>query len=344
MAKHSLQDNARRSSSTSSSQMNARLSQYKTGKYNVGTPDSLSPNRSQRASTGRTARHASPSAYAPQSQMGAWARDSAVIILAVAAVAIIAVLLFVFLRIMPPGEQPQAATDPDLYVSTINWENIDHTNNRYAYVVNGEVKSRLGIDVSENQHEIDWNAVAADGIDFAMIRLGYRGATEGGLYLDENYWTNLTGAKAAGIDCGVYFFSQAASVPEAVEEAEYVLEHLRGVSLDYPIAFDSEEGVLGLENPRTWGLDPDTMTAIAEAFCARVEAAGYKSMIYGNVYDVSRYHYSSMADDSIWWAEYDVDEPLDIMDIDMWQYSNGGEVAGIPTYVDMNIDLTRAQT
>ena len=225
------------------------------------------------------------------------------------------------------------------YVSPYDWEKLDRTDGRLAYVVDGQVKSRLGIDVSENQHAIDWAAVAADGVDFAIVRLGYRGATEGGLYLDEYYEGNLAGAKAAGLDCGVYFFSQAKTVNEAIEEADFVLENLRGTKLEYPIAFNSEETVHGVEQARTTDLENDEMTAIAEAFCNRVEQAGYRSMVYGNYYDMSRYHYENMQNRAIWWAEYDVPSPTAQIDIVMWQYSAETQVEGISTGVDMNIDL-----
>ena len=175
-----------------------------------------------------------------------------------------------------------------------------------------------------------------------MIRLGYRGATEGDMYLDEYYEANLRGAKEAGVQCGVYFFSQAQTAEEAVAEAEFVLDNLGGQSLEYPIAFDSEEAVLDLAESRTTGLDDETMTAIAEAFCTRVEQAGYRSLVYGNASDLSRYHYEAMQARNLWWAEYDVPSPTAQIDIVMWQYSNAGDVAGIDAAVDMNIDLSGA--
>ncbi len=228
------------------------------------------------------------------------------------------------------------------YVSPYDWSKLDRTNGRYAYVDDGVVKSRLGIDVSENQHQIDWSAVAADGIDFAMIRLGYRGATAGDLYLDEYFHDNLAGAANAGIDRGIYFFSQANTPDEAREEANFVLENLGGADLQYPIVFDSEEHVLNLAQSRTSGLSTDQMTEIADAFCKRIEAAGYDAMVYGNAQDMARYRRSEMEKRDIWWAEYDVPAPSNKLDIVMWQYSNGGQVAGIPVAVDMNIDLTHA--
>ena len=269
-------------------------------------------------------------------------RRNSVYILSVVAVILIIALMLVFLRGCVPQQGEPASEENTAYISPYDWTKLDRSDGRYAYIEADQVKSRLGIDVSENQQEIDWQAVADDGIQFAMIRLGYRGATEGDLYLDGYYQDYLAGAKEAGIDRGIYFFSQAQTVEEAVEEADFVLENLKGEKLEYPIAFDSEEAVLGLEEPRTSGLDDNTMTAIAEAFCNRVEAAGYRSLVYGNYADLSRFHYASMEDHDLWWAEYDAPVPTAQIDIIMWQYSNSGQVAGISTAVDMDIDLSAA--
>lgn len=232
--------------------------------------------------------------------------------------------------------------DPVIYISPYDWSKIVRDDTRWSYVVDGQVKSRLGIDVSENQGDIDWQQVADDGIDFAMIRLGRRGTTQGGVFIDYNFWDNLEGARAAGIDCGVYFFSQANTVEEAREEAEFVLKHLNGTPLEYPVAFDSEEVAAGIGKSRTSGLTRDEMSAIAEAFCERIEAAGYTTMVYGNAQDLSRFRRSSLEQRQLWWAEYGSPSPLAKIDIVMWQYTNNGSVAGISTNVDMNMDLRGA--
>lgn len=272
-------------------------------------------------------------------------RRNAAYIAGVAAVAVVVAALVVvagaFMTGCSSGE-PAAEGEEPAYVSPYDWDGLDRSDERYRYFADGKLKSRVGIDVSENQHDIDWYSVAADGIDFAMVRVGYRGATAGDLYLDEYYWANLDGARAAGLDCGVYFFSQAQTVDEVVEEADFVLEYLNGTSLEYPVVFDSEEIVLNLEQSRTTGLGNDQMTAIANAFCERVEAAGYDSMIYGNGDDMARYNYDEIAGHPIWWAEYETPYPHHDLDIAMWQYSNAGEVAGISVPVDLNIDLSEA--
>jgi len=240
-----------------------------------------------------------------------------------------------FLPASPQGED----TPSPGYVSPYDWTKLDRSDGRYRYFVDGEAKSRLGVDVSENQQAIDWQAVAADGIEFAIIRVGYRGATEGGLYLDGRFYENLEGARDAGLACGVYFFSQANTAEEAAEEADFVLEQLNGTTLEYPVAFDSEVVNLKDAESPTASLSQDEMTAIANAFCTRIAEAGYKPLLYGNYIDLARYHLSDLHDVPIWWAEYGSPAPTAKLTMDIWQYSSGGKVAGISTVVDLDIDL-----
>ena len=309
------------------------------------------PPRSSRAtrSSGTQGRHARERVTSPNNRhdftIGDFFKQNVVGILSVTAVVVLVVLMVVFLRACAPDEQPEtsksASQQAPAYVSPYDWSKLDRTNGRFTYVVDGQVKSRLGIDVSDNQHEIDWNAVAADGIDFAMIRLGYRGATEGDLYLDGYYYDNIAGAQAAGVDCGIYFFSQAISVEEAIEEADFVLSNLNGTALEYPIAFDSEI-VHNLDVKRTANLSNDEMAAIASAFMDRIAQAGYRCLLYGNAADLARYNADLVDRHDVWWAEYGPDQPNAQTDIVMWQYSNEGNVAGISTAVDMTIDLSDA--
>lgn len=262
-----------------------------------------------------------------------------VYILGVAVVAaIVAVAIIVAAPLIFNDENSELLAE-NTYVSPYDWRKLNTETGRFAYVDDGETRSRIGVDVSENQHVINWQAVADDGIDFAMIRLGYRGATEGDLYLDEFYETNLAGAEAAGLDCGIYFFSQAITPEEAIEEADFVLEHLRGARIAYPIAFDSEEHIQGVSQSRTSGLDKASMTAVADAFCQRIEEAGYRTLVYGNAHDMSRYRRSSMDQKEIWWAEYGTLAPTNKIDIVLWQYTSSGSVAGIDGSVDLNLDL-----
>ena len=221
--------------------------------------------------------------------------------------------------------------------SPYDWSNLKtDESGRLSYVQNGQTISRTGIDVSSHQQQINWNSVAQDGISFAYIRLGYRGSSEGTLYVDDFFAQNLSGAKNAGIDVGVYFFSQAITEDEAREEARFVLKQLDGASLDYPIAFDMEPSPEG--GGRADALTREEATAIANAFCDEIQKSGYRAIIYGNSYDLSKYDLSALTG-RIWLAQYD-GKPDGSISFVMWQYTPKGTVAGISSSVDLNLDLS----
>ncbi len=197
-------------------------------------------------------------------------------------------------------------------------------------------RTALGIDVSSHQGEINWERVAASGVEFAMIRLGFRGyGQEGTLNLDQYFAKNLEGAKKAGLKVGVYFFSQAITAAEAVEEAAFVLQNLAGAELDYPVVYDWE--TVSSKNARTNGLDIQTLTDCAIAFCDAVSYAGYIPMIYYNLpVGYTRYDLSRLTAYDVWFAQY-ADKPTMYYDYRIWQYTDSGKIPGIDTRVDMNI-------
>lgn len=206
------------------------------------------------------------------------------------------------------------------------------------YVKDGTVVSKKGVDVSKYQGEIDWQKVAADGVKFAMLRLGYRGYGTGALVLDESFDKNIQEARKAGIKVGVYFFSQAISEEEAREEANFVIEHLKPYELEYPVVFDTEE--ITNDDGRMEGMTPDEITDAAIAFCDTVEAAGYKPMVYANL----RWFTMSMNMERLekydkWYAYYDKEYYFPYK-VDMWQYTDSGQVDGINGAVDMNIEIS----
>lgn len=196
-------------------------------------------------------------------------------------------------------------------------------------------ESVLGIDVSRYQGEIDWQQVKAAGIRFVMIRLGFRGyGTEGNLNEDLLAQENYRGAKEAGLKVGGYFFSQAISVEEAIEEARYAMEIASGWELEMPLVYDWE---CLADDYRTVGVDARMLTDCTKAFCDTVEAAGYDSMIYFNP-DQSRkqMHLEELVNYGFWLAMYSdqMDYPYKV---DMWQYTNEGSVPGISGSVDINL-------
>lgn len=196
-----------------------------------------------------------------------------------------------------------------------------------------------GVDVSVYQGEIDWQAVADSGVEFAMIRVGYRGYSQGTLQMDERFQENMDGALAAGLDVGVYFFSQATSVLEAEEEADFVLSAVRGYPIKYPVVFDWEF-IDGAE-ARTNGMDGDTVTQCAAAFCDLISVAGYTPMVYFNQELGYLFYQLDQLDASQFWlAEYDT-KPDFFYDFEMWQYTHTGVVPGIQGNVDLNLAFQR---
>lgn len=207
---------------------------------------------------------------------------------------------------------------------------------RVVYEQDGR-KAKAGIDVSTHQKDIDWQAVAADGISFAMLRLGHRGYSEGGLFLDQMFTQNLQGALDAGLEAGVYFFSQAVTPEEAEEEAEFVLEALDGRKLSFPVAFDWE--TIPGDTARTDELDGETVTRCAAAFCKRIEDAGYQAAVYFNqTQGYLHYDLRELTDYTLWLAEYDA-VPDFYYHFDLWQYSHKGQVDGIQGDVDLDLSF-----
>lgn len=206
----------------------------------------------------------------------------------------------------------------------------------YFFNSDGVRSDCIGIDISRWNGTIDWAAVKNSGINFVIIRAGYRGYGTGKLIEDPYARQNLAGATAAGLKVGIYIFSQAVNLEEAVEEASMALEVARGYSLTYPIFIDSE-----YSNPakdgRADALSTAQRTAICDAFCKTVANSGYRTGVYAskswymyqlNVSALSAYH--------IWLAHYTTSTDY-AGRYDMWQYSSTGAVNGISGYVDMNL-------
>ena len=198
----------------------------------------------------------------------------------------------------------------------------------------------VGVDVSSHQQEIDWELVAANGVEFAMIRVGYRGYTEGEVQPDEYFTQNIEGALSAGLDVGVYFFSQALDEQEAIDEANFVLESIQGYPLSYPVIFDWEDIQA---DARTDGMDSIQLTKNAIAFCDVIEKAGYRAGVYFNQrFGYEEFDLSSLQDYVFWLAEYN-DTPSFSYHFQLWQYCNDGRVDGIKSDVDLNLAFLRAR-
>ncbi len=218
-----------------------------------------------------------------------------------------------------------------------NIDQLKSRNGRKFYVEDSKITSLLGVDVSVHQDNIDWAKVKESGIDFAMVRLGYRGYGTGEAQLDENYAENIQGARDAGLDAGVYFFSQAITAEEAVEEANLVIESLDGLDVNYPVVYDWE--IIYDDTARTDNISVDVLTDCCVAFCETIKNAGYTPMIYQNKRtSIFKLDLNRLNDYDFWLAEYNT-EPTYYYDFDMWQYTSTGRVPGIEGDVDLNISF-----
>ena len=232
----------------------------------------------------------------------------------------------------------------ELYPGDFYWEG-----DRLVYT-GGNFRTRFGIDVSAYQNRasenetIDWEAVAADGVEFAMVRIGLRGTSNGAIYADAFYQENIQGALDAGIETGVYFFAQAITVEEAIEEADFVISLLEGYDIDGPVAYDWE---MHDSSYRVYGTPPEMATACAIAFCQRIAEAGYTPMIYAGQYvSYVKYDQGAISPYLSWYPEYKSASseklyPTFFYQMDYWQFSSSCTVDGIGGRVDANLQFIR---
>ena len=222
-----------------------------------------------------------------------------------------------------------------------DWANLRWEEGRPVYYENDQVASRWGVDVSEHQGDIDWQAAAAAGVQFAFVRIGNRGATEGKLDVDDYFLANATGAQMAGIPVSAYFFSQSLDEDEAREEAAFAIECLRDAEREGvvfgSVVYDHEP--VEIDGARANNLPSEQFAANARAFCEAVTEAGYAPMVYGNQQDLFRLSTEERRAYPVWLAEYGVEAPTAPLDFSIWQYTNAGTVPGIPTDVDLNVWL-----
>lgn len=227
--------------------------------------------------------------------------------------------------------------NPNIPKHSYDLNNLIKINNRFEYQKDGIQIGKKGIDVSKYQGEIDWKKVKADDIDYAIMRLGYRGYGTGKILLDEFFHQNMKQAKEAGVDVGVYFFSQAITVEEAIEEANFVLENIKDYNLTYPVVFDTEQ----VESPdgRANLISTELRTDITIAFCEEIKKASYYPMIYANTrWLVAELDMTRLTQYDKWFAQYykNVFFPYEFH---MWQYTGKGKVDGITGEVDLNVSF-----
>ena len=199
-----------------------------------------------------------------------------------------------------------------------------------------------GIDVSEFNHSINWALVKRSGVEFAMIRVGYRGyGTEGNFKEDANFRINIESAKKAGVPVGIYFVTQATNRNEAIEEANWVINKLKGYSIDYPVAIDIERSAKPNGLGRADGLDKNTRTYLAKTFCQTIQSSGYTPLVYTNVdWATNKLDMSQLSAYDTWIASYKQNiqsGPSYNGKYAIWQHTSSGKIDGILGNVDLNI-------
>lgn len=213
---------------------------------------------------------------------------------------------------------------------------VNEENGQITYVDDTEVVlSKKGIDVSKHQGKINWKKVAADGVEYAFIRVGFRGSSEGALVEDEYFEDNIEGALDNGIDVGIYFYTQALDEEEAIEEAEFVLGLIEDYDVKYPVVFDIEEPTSN--SARTAYMTKEEYTAVTRAFCEKIKEAGYEPMVYGNLKTFFIMLDMEQLEDYEKWFAYYNEQVYFPYEFGIWQYSSTGNVDGIEGDVDLNV-------
>ena len=227
--------------------------------------------------------------------------------------------------------------NPYIEKNNYDFTNLVSNDGKMKYYSDGKKISYLGVDISRYQKDVDFEALKSDGIEFVMIRVGARGYKSGELQLDEYFQENIKKASEAGLDIGVYFFSQAVTQEEALEEAQLVLDQIKDYEILYPVAYDME--FIENDTARVETLTRDERTAIAAAFLNHINNSGYTPMLYGDTeWLVKRIDVAKFNASCIWLAE-EADIPKYPYRYEMWQYTTQGQVRGINGFVDLNISF-----
>ena len=249
-------------------------------------------------------------------------------------IGLLLIIILVFLMIIPKDNFKIVTYEK---VSTIPTSTID--NSLFTYDEKGIINypnAQLGIDISTHQSDVDFSLLKQQGIDFVFIRLGYRGYQSGKLNLDDKFERYYQQAKENNLDIGIYFFSQAINEKEAIEEANFVLKHIKGKDINLPIVYDLEK-IDYDENYRTKDLTVEQKTQNALSFCGRIAYKDYQPMIYLNL-DIANtfYDLEQIYNYPIWYAQYD-SLPTYQYEYDYWQFSDSMHLEGIKEEVGLNI-------
>jgi GH25 family lysozyme M1 (1,4-beta-N-acetylmuramidase) len=237
------------------------------------------------------------------------------------------------------GQGYDTIIDPDIPENVYDKSKYNNSDGKMKYE-DSRHSSRIGIDVSYHQGNIDWKQVKAAGYDFVILRIAYRGYSQAGrLVQDSKFEEYYDGAKSAGLDVGVYFFAQAVNENEAEEEADFVLNILNGRKLELPVTYDPES-ILN-DTARTDNVTKEQFTKNAVTFCNRINDAGYKPMIYANMlWEAFELDLTKLSDVPVWYADYET-LPQTPYNYEYWQYSNEGKVPGVQGNCDLDIQIIK---
>lgn len=220
----------------------------------------------------------------------------------------------------------------------LDMENFVTGDDGYLHYSSEDISdTKVGIDVSSYQGDIDWKAVAdSRNIDFAMIRVGYRGyGSEGKLDTDSRYEDNLKGAQENKVPMGVYFFTEAINYDEGVEEANYVLSLIEDYNVTYPVVIDTE--YVNDSNARANDISNSDRTDAIVGFCETIKASGHTPMIYASRnWFVQNMDIDRLGEYELWVAQY-ANVPYFPYKFTGWQYTYEGSVPGIEAPVDINV-------
>ena len=235
---------------------------------------------------------------------------------------------------LEPEDSDEEPENPTIPPDRNPYDQYDFQYDRHNYLKLQNLHSYAGVDVSAYQGKIDWKKVKASGIDFAIIRLGYRGYESGKLVEDDYAKANLKGAKEAGLKVGAYFFSQALNIKETDEEIKFIMKILGDTKLEMPLVLDWE---IPANTARTRKMDATTLTDIQRHFCGQVRDMGYQPMIYFNWHQSEKLYYLSDLEEYPFWLALYQDRMTYPWKVEMWQYTDKGKVPGIQGNVDLNV-------
>lgn len=235
------------------------------------------------------------------------------------------------------GKEEWVLISPYLTKNTYDFKNLSESANLRKYTDNGKKISRVGVDISKHNGQVNFNSIKAAGVDFVMLRIGARGYSTGQLSLDDNFVENMEAAIEAGLDIGIYFYSQAISQDEVMQEANFVIQNLEPyrAHITYPVAFDMEN--VANDKARIDGLSRDDKTAIAATFLGGMQTAGYIPMVYGNKeWLIKNIDLAKLQDYDVWLAQ-EQDIPDYPYQFAMWQYTTTGVLNGVTGDASLNL-------